>query len=103
MSGDKMKDRMKEHEDFVKRKPNRNIWITIKANKVIGDYLIEYCEYYGKKRVAAVIATVSTLSKTQYELTKEFFWAGVCAGLLHPDDFILTLKDEKGKPITVRR
>jgi len=96
-------NRMKEHEDFVRDRPNRNIWITIKANKVTGDYLSEYFGSLEEEHAAVILKVLTASSKTQIELTKEFFWAGVYAGLQYPGDFILTLKAEDGKPITVRK
>jgi len=102
-------DRMKRHEEFVKNEQNKNIWITIKRNKCIGDYVKEFVkEDKGEYVLKEALALRKLLKGFGFDdiyldITSMFFWAGVVAALMNPDDFILTVRDETGKPITIRK
>jgi len=100
-------DRAKAHEDFVKKRPNKNVWITIKANKNVGDYVKDYMEESDEKQYMKTIATlvewlkVAKLHELFIDITALFFWAGVYAGITNSDEFFVSVRDEQGKPVLV--
>jgi len=102
-------DRVKKHEDFVKKTPDKNVWITIKANKHVGDYVHDYAKESSEKRIHETTAAliewlkVAKLDKTFVEITTFFFWAGVYAGIMNSDEFIVSVRDEQGKPVLVSK
>jgi len=100
-------DRVKKHEDFVKKTPNKNVWITIKANKRVGDYIQDYTKESGDEQIRETTAAliewlkVAKLDKTFIDITTFFFWAGVYAGIMNSDEFFVSVRDEQGKPVLV--
>jgi len=100
-------DRVKAHEDFVKNRSNKNVWITIKANKNVGDYVKDYLKESGEKQYMKTITAllewlkVAKLDELFIDTTALFFWAGVYAGITNSDEFFVSVRNEQGKPVLV--